>query len=96
MAMLSIIAHHFKISLNELFPVRNIYLILLPCTIFGCIVRYIAFDSSLIRLVISAVVYAVLFIVWAYVVKINYKDIVSPFIEAFSSKLGNLLKLKIS
>lgn len=85
-SMLVIIAKHFKMSFGEIFPLRNFWKILLPCAAIGLIIQLISIENVLIRLGVSAIVYVLLYAVWVYVAKLNYKDIVDPFIMVIKSK----------
>ena len=85
-SMLVIIAKHFNMSFGEVFPLGNFWKILLPCAAIGLIIQFISIENVLIRLVVCTVVYTLLYVVWAYVIKLNYKDIVNPFVTAFKLK----------
>ncbi len=85
-SMLAIIAKHFKMSFGEILPLGNFWKILLPCAAIGVVLQFIRIENVLIRLAVCAIVYVLLYVVWAYIAELNYKDIVNPFVAALKSK----------
>jgi hypothetical protein len=88
-AMLCVVAQYFEVSLGELFPIQNVVRILLPCTMIGFGLQFIMVDMlPIIRLLVCFVIYAIVYCAWAYMAKINYLDILNPFVGVIRNKLS--------
>ena len=89
-AMLVVISRYFKVSLSQLFPIKNIWKILLPSAVIGCYIQFVtsATDNVVVRLIVGAVLYGVLYCIWSYLAKIDYMEILNPFVGAIRNKWG--------
>jgi O-antigen/teichoic acid export membrane protein len=88
-AMLYVVAKYFGVTLGELFPIQNIVRILLPCAVIGFGLQFIMVDMlPIIRLLVCSVIYAIVYCVWAYIAKIDYMDILTPFIGAIRNRFS--------
>ena len=81
-AMLYLVAKFFEVKLYQLFPVKLIVLILIPSAILLFLERWILVDvlqlNSLLVLLVSFVVYMVLYYIYSIIVKMNYIEIIKP------------------
>ena len=84
-AMLLFISKYFNIRFLELFPLKLIIKLLIPSIIILYFVRVlfvnILFFKSILLLVVTFVIYSILFAVWCYIAKIDYLYIVKPLIS---------------
>jgi O-antigen/teichoic acid export membrane protein len=85
LAMLAFISNYFKIKLIDLFPLRLILKLLIPSIIILSVIRllfvYVFFIKGILLLVATFIVYAVLFMLWCYIAKIDYLYIFKPLIS---------------
>jgi O-antigen/teichoic acid export membrane protein len=85
MALLLFISKFFDIKLYNLFPLRLILKILIPSIVMLFTIRFIFVNvlnlNGILLLCITATVYLILFAVWTYFAKIDYKIIIKPFLE---------------
>lgn len=80
-AMLLFITNFFKIKFFDLIPIKVIVEILLPSLIFLFAIRLILYQlisNSIILLILSGMIYLVLFSIWSYYRKIDYYSILKP------------------
>lgn len=84
-ALLWIVSRYFNIKIHQLFPIRVLSLILLPsCLILG-LEHYILIDvfslKPIICLIISFCIYAMIFVLYSYFVKLDYLSIIKPILK---------------
>ncbi|WP_417873709.1 oligosaccharide flippase family protein [Xanthomarina gelatinilytica] len=84
-AMLLFIANYFNVKLIDLIPIKLISKILIPAFIivYGIKIglEYFFDLKVLILLILSGVLYTLLYAIWAYVVKIDYFSIIQPLVS---------------
>jgi O-antigen/teichoic acid export membrane protein len=85
LALLLFISKFFDIKLYNLFPLRLILKIFIPSIVMLLAIRFLFvnilnFDGILL-LCITLIVYFVLFAIWSYFAKIDYKMIIKPLLE---------------
>ena len=89
-AMLMFIAKYFNVRLIDLFPIKLIAKIVLPSILFLYAIRFLLdkflHTEILIILITGFVIYAVVYFLWSFYVKIDYISVVSPLLERFKKK----------
>lgn len=84
-AMLWLVAKFFGIRFDQLFPIKLIIQIIIPSSLLLLLERWLFIDllnlNSVLTLILSFVLYAILFFFYSILTKMNYIEIVKPFIN---------------
>ncbi len=84
-AFLWLVANYFGIKIYQLFPVKIILQILIPSILLLLLERWILMDfcqmKAMFVLIISFVIYVVIFFVYSQMMKMDYLDIIKPLIS---------------
>ena len=85
LAMLLFVAKYFNIKLHQLLP-WGVIVKLTPCFIILYALKYgILFfpetSSEVIIISITALIYLILFVIWTYIVKLDYMSIIKPLLK---------------
>ena len=95
LVMLNCVAHIFGIPMYRVFPFQLIGRILIPSLLILLIIKYVIYsvevihNNSPIILLISFLLYCILFFAYTYIFKIDYIGMVTPLFSRTSSKLNN-------
>lgn len=86
------IANYFKVNFFDLFPLKLIAKIFFPSIIFLLVIRYMYVNlfsmSGLKLLIFSFISYSIIYLIWSYIVNIEYFSIIKPLLNnKFKNKL---------
>lgn len=82
-AMLLLIAKYFKVSIIQLFPISLIIKILIPSIVILFLIKsFITMNMTpLTSCIVSGISYIIVYIAYAYIVKIDYTNIIKPLLK---------------
>ena len=84
-AMLFLVTRFFGIKLYQLFPIKLILKILVPSALFLMLERWILMDlchiNSLVVLIVSALVYVLVYFGYSLIMKMDYVGLIKPLIN---------------
>lgn len=82
-AMLFLIAAYFKISIVKLFPISLIVKIMMPSVVVLFLIKVFITSNmnSLMACVIGGSIYVVIYLIYAYLMKIDYLSLVKPILK---------------
>lgn len=87
LVFLIVIAKYFQTSILALFPIKLMGKIIIPSLLILPIIRYfVRMDNPLYSLIVAAVIYLFLFLMWAIALKIDYYSLVKPLLDYLSAK----------